>query len=857
MNFKPGLAGPMIENLSERIWSHDAFHTELAELQERTLRNRYIAEADHDIISEDVLTRLLQCAATLSASKSAPYREAAYRIVTAASELVGKELQGVPYVMLLALSRMGNFPALNYAKLRYEITEESLPIRELGESTLRREGNSVRFGDTISVLTDFQFGLWDKLNSFDTLGISAPTSAGKSYVLQAYARSQLAKGVAKNIVFLVPTRALINQVSEEVSVWIKQSLDEIELITTPVPKDANLPDRAVFVVTQERLQLLQSSHESLSFELMLVDEAQSIADGPRGVLLSSVIEHALDRNPKMQLLFAGPNLHEPGKLSQLFGRAPNSISTDEAAVVQNIIFVDCDKERPNAADLSFRIDDKRKPLGKIFCDQPLVDHRSKLVNVALRMGAGGQNLIYALGPAECEKIAFGLADTEEDMVYHDQYLMDLSTFIKEAVHPKYQLASNVLNNVGYHYGRLPSLVRKSIEEAFALGHLKYLVTTSTLLHGVNMPAQNLFLHQPQKGQGDPIPPQDFWNLAGRAGRLGKEFSGNIFLIDYAGWENDPMAGPKDREIVPAIEQHVVQKIDQLISYIDNPDIIPDRNKSDELENTFVKLVRDHFDGSLNRTLDRLGLDKSDPKRLALEDSIERSVDGISITRDVLSMSPTVSSHRQQSLYEWIDRSLKKKGPAYVIPKHPRDKGAYHSYLACIKRCHGAVLKYPKSDKSHSYYAQMCKRWMMGEPLPMMIDASFNFKLSQGANPNIANVIRTTLSEIENDLRFKYVRLFSCYNAVLEQVLRDNGMADLLPSIPSIPMYLELGACSSTMISFMGLGLSRYTAGKLQSLPRRSDMSQAEARNWIRRQDISALDLPTASVREISRMALNR
>lgn len=856
MNFKPGSVGLMIEALSERIWSHAAFHNEFAELQERTLRRRYIAEAEHGVISEDVLTRLLQCAATLSASKLAPYREAAYRIVTAASELVGQELQGVPYIMLLALSRMGNFPALDYAKVRYKIAEESLPMRELGESILRQEGNSVSFGGSTSVLTDFQFGLWSKLNSFDTLGISAPTSAGKSYVLQAYARCQIIDNVADNIVFLVPTRALINQVSEEVSVWIKQISDEVELVTTPIPKDTSLPKRAVFVVTQERLQLLQTSHESLRFELMLVDEAQSIADGPRGVLLSSVIEQSLDRNPSMQLLFAGPNLHEPGRISRLFGREPNSISTNEAAVVQNIIFVDCDDERPDAAELSFLADGENKKLGKIFCDQPLVDHRSKLVNVALRMGVGGQNLIYALGPAECEKIAFGLADTDTELDCEDAYLHELSVFIKEAVHPKYQLAGNVLKNVGYHYGRLPSLVRKSIEEAFALGHLKFLVTTSTLLHGVNMPAQNLFLHQPQKGLGDPIPPQDFWNLAGRAGRLGKEFSGNIFLIDYSDWQNDPMAGPKDREVVPAIEQHVVHKIDELVTYIGNPDVVPDRNRSDELENTFVKLVRDHFDGGLTRTLDRLGLSTDDPKRLSLERAVKDSVDGISITRDVLSMSPTVSSHRQQALYEWIERSLKKKGPAYVIPRHPRDKAAYSSYAACIKRCHGAVLKYPKSDRSHSYYAQMCRRWMMGEPLPVMIDASFRYKVKQGLRPNISSVIRTTLREVENDLRFKYVRLFSCYNAVLDQVLRDYEMEELLPSIPSIPMYLELGACSSTMISFMGLGLSRFTAGKLQNLPRRSDMSQAEARNWIRRQDITALDLPTASIREISRMAIS-
>jgi hypothetical protein len=67
------------------------------------------------------------------------------------------------------------------------------------------------------------------------------------------------------------------------------------------------------------------------------------------------------------------------------------------------------------------------------------------------------------------------------------------------------------------------------------------------------------------------------------------------------------------------------------------------------------------------------------------------------------------------------------------------------------------------------------------------------------------------------------------------------------------MYLEVGACSPTMISFMGLGLSRYTAGKLRALPRRSDMSQHEARSWILRQNLDSLNLPNASAREIRRL----
>jgi hypothetical protein len=98
-----------------------------------------------------------------------------------------------------------------------------------------------------------------------------------------------------------------------------------------------------------------------------------------------------------------------------------------------------------------------------------------------------------------------------------------------------------------------------------------------------------------------------------------------------------------------------------------------------------------------------------------------------------------------------------------------------------------------------------------------------------------------------------VRLFSCYNAVLELLLKNKGMGELAASIPAVPMYLEVGACSPTMISFMGLGLSRFTAGKLSALARQQDMSQTAAKAWILRQYLDTLELPQASVKEIRRL----
>ena len=376
------------------------------------------------------------------------------------------------------------------------------------------------------MLTDFQLNLWRAFERHQDVSVSAPTSAGKSFVIQQFVKSAVYAGSISRCVFLVPSRALITQTADDVSSWINDATPDFEIVSIPLAAEAVLPPKAIFIMTQERLQLALYNHKELTFEIAVVDEFHGLGEGPRGVLLTNVIDELRARNHNIKLLFAGPNISNPKDLGTAFGIDPVDVSSRDQTVAQNIIFVDVDPDTSKKLRLSCLTETGQAPLGMVEAPLPLHSERDRLIFVPIMLGGNGQSLIYVLGPAQCEDIAFGLADAV--WAKSNDYLEELASFIADAVHPKYRLVNTVKSGIGFHYGRVPSLVPKEIEEAYSLGHLRYLVTTSTLLQGVNLPARNLFMLRPHKGDENPISSIDFWNLAGRAGRLGKEFRRKCF-----------------------------------------------------------------------------------------------------------------------------------------------------------------------------------------------------------------------------------------------------------------------------------------------------------------------------------------
>lgn len=95
---------------------------------------------------------------------------------------------------------------------------------------------------------------------------------------------------------------------------------------------------------------------------------------------------------------------------------------------------------------------------------------------------------------------------------------DACRVFSKYVHQSYNLIKLLRRGVVINHGKMPDIIKEHVEFLYrVVDEVRFIVTTSTLLEGVNVPASKLFLLNYTKGMGS-LDPADFKNLAGRVGR---------------------------------------------------------------------------------------------------------------------------------------------------------------------------------------------------------------------------------------------------------------------------------------------------------------------------------------------------
>ena len=142
----------------------------------------------------------------------------------------------------------------------------------------------------------------------------------------------------------------------------------------------------------------------------------------------------------------------------------------------------------------------------------------------------------AESPYRAEKQAKHLAESLE---YENELGEDLSLlikFIKEELGNDHGLIECLKKRVAFHHSGLSEETKILIEKLIANDKIHYIVGTTTLAQGMNFPISTVIFRKIRfpipYSKGIEMDPEVFWNIAGRAGRVFKDYAGRIiFLAD--------------------------------------------------------------------------------------------------------------------------------------------------------------------------------------------------------------------------------------------------------------------------------------------------------------------------------------
>ena len=141
----------------------------------------------------------------------------------------------------------------------------------------------------------------------------------------------------------------------------------------------------------------------------------------------------------------------------------------------------------------------------------------------------GSTVTLVQQPRHSWSIASSLASAAPQSDEPDEYIGAVQAVLRNEYGTDYPLVELLEKRVAVHHAGLSDDVRSMLEALAERGALGHIVATTTLAQGINFPVCNVVLASHQYPYGENMPPEDFWNIAGRAGRADHGQAGIVLL----------------------------------------------------------------------------------------------------------------------------------------------------------------------------------------------------------------------------------------------------------------------------------------------------------------------------------------
>jgi hypothetical protein len=365
---------------------------------------------------------------------------------------------------------------------------------------------------------------------------------------------------------------------------------------------------------------------------------------------------------------------------------------------------------------------------------------------------------------------------------------------------------------------------------------------------------------PKKGLGHRMTAEDFWNLAGRAGRLGREFQGNIVCVDAMKpdlWEGGAPPLSRKKYRIERTTDQILNNPADLISFIKDGTPRSIASKRPDLEYVASYLITSHIRyGSVEQAPWSKRFSSEGIKELA--QIVEAAWSSLEIPESVVRRNPSISPLALQSLLKYFeDRTDVEKMPIEtLLPADPGSSDAVDAYTKIFTRCAAHLVPALGPSGPRCFIlALLVTRWMRGMPLARLIDDRVKYWTTGAGKekkdrPSVSRIIRSVLEDVETIARFEAPRAVAAYSDVLRIFLQRRGRSDLAQQLEDASILLELGVSIPTQVSLMAVGLSRATAIRISELIASDSLTETEAIDWLSSYPIESLEMPELMKREI-------
>jgi helicase len=387
--------------------------------------------------------------------------------------------------------------------------------------------------------------------------VQMPTSAGKTLIAEFAAVQALALNPGSRVAYVVPTRALVNQITLRLRSHFRPLGYQVEA-AVPVfeldPTEDHLLRQQIdcLVVTPEKLDLLvRTGHPSVEdLSLVIADEAHNLGGDERGARLELLLGTIKRERADARFLLLTPFVPNADELATWLG--DDSEGTIEVRWKPNERIAAAarwvkPRGRPHHLQLltlpsAQNVDISQEvtvDLGETGLDRRQ-SKKAVSISASVRLARRGGVLVLTQGRKTAEdraqEVAELLTSTEQSQFGHA-----VIQYARSELGHDHLLPSLLERGVAYHHAGLSHDLRYLIELLVDSEQVKIVCGTTTLAQGVNFPIATVVVETLRKPLGDrrgwvELSYSEFWNIAGRAGRALRDRLG--LVVFPTGSKND-------------------------------------------------------------------------------------------------------------------------------------------------------------------------------------------------------------------------------------------------------------------------------------------------------------------------------